>query len=77
MSEQLFRVKGKMLSSGMVRAKYMTEPMTVEEIRKQFGNDSISAENPRWETAIPEGRRWDMKYVCKLVPEEPVKVNEI
>jgi hypothetical protein len=70
MSAPVFRVKAQMLSSGVVRAEYETEPMTLEQIRKQFENNNISPTNAKWEAPIPEGRQWDMKYVCELITEE-------
>jgi len=64
---ELYRIKAQMLCSGVVRAEYLTEPMTLDAIRKQFDKDTISPANSKWETIVEEGREWDMKYVCELV----------
>lgn len=67
---ELFRVKSKLMCSNIIRAEYLTNPMTLSDIRNQFQKDTISSTNNKWEQIIDEGKQWDMKYVCELVNVE-------
>ena len=67
---KFYRVKSQLLCSNIVRAEYLTEPMTLSDIHKQFDNDTISPINNKWEEIVEEGLQWGMKYVCELVDVE-------
>ena len=59
-------VKTQLVASDVVQAEFLSDPMKIDEIRKEFDNKHIMP-GTIWEIGINEGKQWNAKYVCTLM----------
>lgn len=67
--EPLYCVEIKLVFGNVVRAEYLTDPMMLADIKKQFKNNTILPDTP-WEDPISDGEPWAARYVYRLIIQQ-------